>query len=201
MAFIETISSRQANGGVRKMYARQQAKFGYVPNYAKIFSHRPEIMRLWADLLRGIRRNLDDRRFELVTLAAAFSLRSSYCSLAHGRALSAFYSADEIRAIIDDSEEGPLTAGEREMIRFARKIARDAAGVTTVDIERLKGHGFGDAEIFDIAAAAAARSFFAQLCEGLGAIADASHLEMEERLRDLLTVGRGIDDAEPERLA
>ena len=108
MAFIETTSAREASGGVREMYERQQGKYGYVPNYAKVFSHRPEIMRLWADLLYGIRRNLDRRRFELVTVAAALAIRSSYCSLAHGKALTEFYSADEIRRIVDDSARGSV---------------------------------------------------------------------------------------------
>ncbi len=138
MAFIDTIPAREASGDVREMYARQQANYGCVPNYAKLFCHRPEIMKLWADLLRGIRRNMDHRRFELVTVAA---------------------------------------------------------------VERLKEHGFGDAEIFDIAAAAAARTFFAQLCEGLGAAADVSFLEIEAPLRERLTLRRPIDEAEAERLA
>jgi alkylhydroperoxidase family enzyme len=88
MAFIKTTAPSDATGETRAMYARQQAAYGYVPNYAKVFCHRPEVMKLWADLLYGIRRNLDRRRLELVTLAAAHEVRSSYCSLAHGKALT-----------------------------------------------------------------------------------------------------------------
>ena len=201
MAFINTIRPIEAEGNVRAMYERQQAKYGYVPNYAKVFSHRPEIMHLWAKLLSGIRKSLDARRFELVTVSAALAVRSTYCSLAHGQALAEFYSADEIRAIVDESEAGPLTVAEKAMMRFARKIARDATAVTAEDVEALKAHGFSDAEIFDIAAAATARTFFAQLCEGLGAFADRPYGDTEPVLREVLTVGRSIDGAEPERLA
>jgi uncharacterized peroxidase-related enzyme len=201
MAFIRTIPARDAQGSVREMYERQQSKYGFVPNYAKVFSHRPEIMSLWADLLSGIRKNMDKRRFELVTVAAAVAVRSSYCSLAHGRALSEFYTPDGIRSIVDESDEGPLTAADQAMVKFARKVARHASEVTADDTVGLKAHGFTDAEIFDIAAAAAARTFFAQLCEGLGALADPSFRELDERLRNTLTIGRPIDEAEPERIA
>jgi len=200
MAFIHTVSARQADGRVREMYARQQTRYGYVPNYAKVFSHRPEIMTLWAELLRGIRRNLDDRRFELVTVAAALAVRSSYCSLAHGSALQAFYTPEQIRAIIEDSEATPLEPADRAMMRFARKVAREAYAVTADDVECLKRHGLSDHEVFDITAAATARTFFAQLCEGLGAVPDAPYAELEEPMRTALTVGRQIDERGPERV-
>ncbi len=200
MAFIETTPPVEADGEVREMYERQEDHYGYVPNYAKVFCYRPEIMRLWADLLAGIRRPLDKRRFELVTVAAAHALRSTYCSLAHGKALTDFFSANEIQAIISGAAIGPLSAAELTMVNLAKKVARDASSVTAADVSALKEHGFTDAEIFDIVATAAARAFFSKLVEGLGADADSTFLDIEESLRESLTVGRPIDRLEPERL-
>lgn len=200
MSFIETTAPADATGDVRAMYQRQQDHYGYVPNYAKVFSHRPEVMQLWSDLLYGVRRNMDRRRFELVTVAAAMAIRSTYCSLAHGRALTQFHSPDDVRAIVDDTDASPLSAAETAMTRFARKIARDASRVTAGDVEALKGHGFSDAEVFDIAAVATARTFFASLCEGLGAVGDTPFAELDDELRRTLTVGRPLDFTEPERV-
>lgn len=201
MAFIETTPPAEAAGDVRKMYERQQAEYGYVPNYAKVFCHRPEIMKLWADLLSGIRRPLDKRRFELVTAAAAHALRSTYCSLAHGRALTEFFPAEEIQAMMSEAKAGPLSAAEAAMVNLAQKVALDASSVTAADIDALKECGITEPEIFDIVAAAAGRAFFSKLVEGLGAGADAEFLDMEEPLRDSLTVGRPIDPRGPERLS
>lgn len=200
MAFIDTVPPSAAEADVREMYDRQQRKYGYVPNYAKVFSHRPHVMGLWSDLLYGIRRSMDQRRFELCTVAAAMSVKSTYCSLAHGRALTEFYSTEEVLAIVSDAEDAPLDAAEAEMMRFARKVARHASDVTMSDVARLRAHGFDDAEIFDIVAAATARTFFAQLCEGLGAVADRGFMDMDERLRAALTVGRPGEAAGPARL-
>lgn len=200
MSFISTIAPADAQGEVLAMYRRQQGKYGFVPNYAKVFCYRPEVMQLWADLQTGIRRHMDKRRYELVTVAAALSIRSSYCSLAHGNALTAFFDAEEVRAIIEGSSDGPLTQAEKAMMEYARKVARNATSVTADDVETLKSHGFSDAEIFDITATATARTFFAQLCEGLGATPDAAFRDMAEPLRNALTVGRPIDAAAAERL-
>ena len=42
MAFIATIPAGAAQDAVQHMYLRQQAAWGYLPNYAKVFCHRPE---------------------------------------------------------------------------------------------------------------------------------------------------------------
>ena len=201
MAFINTVTLADAEGPVRDLYERQQSHYGYVPNYAKLFSHRPEVMQLWSDLLYGVRRNMDKRRFELVTVAAAMAVRSTYCSLAHGKALTEYYSIEDVVAIVTGADAAPLTTAETEMMRFARKIAHDAADVVAGDVERLKAHGLTDAEVFDIAAVATARSFFAQLCEGLGAVGDQPHRAMDGRLKNALTVGKRFETTPRERLA
>ena len=57
------------------------------PNYARLFALRPEAYAGWESLNRAIRGGMDLRRYELVTLAAARRLGSSYCSMAHGTVL------------------------------------------------------------------------------------------------------------------
>jgi uncharacterized peroxidase-related enzyme len=201
MAFIDTIPVAQSNDEVRAMYARQEAHYGYVPNYAKVFCHRPEVMGLWAQLQWGIRRHMDKRRFELVTFAAAHALRSTLCSLAHGKALTEFFSAADVQAMVRGKTPESLTAAEAAMMTFARRVAHDATMITSGEVARLKQHGFTDAEIFDIAATAAARSFWTKVIEALGVEADAPFRALDEQLRKALTVGRPIDFLATERLA
>lgn len=59
MAFINTIPVDQATGDVRTMYEQSQSELGYVPNFSKVFSHRPHVMAAWRALLGSIRRSLD----------------------------------------------------------------------------------------------------------------------------------------------
>ncbi len=201
MSFIETVAPRDATGEVYAMYQRQQAHWGYVPNYAKVFSVRPEVLARWGRLLAEIRRPVDARRFELVTFVAAHALRNSACALAHGKALAEFVGADAVRDLAERGDSERLTAAERAMAAFARKVACDAAGVEREDVDGLRRHGLDEAEIFDIVATAAGRAFFTKILDGLGVQADAAMLTMEEGLRRALTVGRPIDRSATECLA
>ena len=197
MAFIETLAADAVSEQARPMYERQRAHYGYVPNYAKVFCHRPEVMERWAALLAAIKRPMDKRRFELATFAAARALRSTLCTLAHGKALTEFFSVEDVRELGAGRVPASLTNAEVALMAFAHQVALDASAVTFADIERLRAHGFGEAEIFDIAATAAGRAFFSKVIESLGVETDPPFREMQSSLRAVLTVGRPLDFAEP----
>jgi uncharacterized peroxidase-related enzyme len=200
MAFIDTISASWVTGEAFAMYDRQQKHYGYVPNYATVFSHRPEVMKRWAELLAALKRPMDRRRFELVTFVAARELRSTLCTLAHGKALLQFFSAADVMAMARGELPASLSAADAGMMRFARAVARDAAAITAEDVAELKGYGFSDAEVFDIAAVAAGRAFFTKVVESLGVSADAPLRAMDGDLLEALAVGRPVEFVEPERL-
>jgi uncharacterized peroxidase-related enzyme len=192
MAFIKTVSPGMAQGEVLEMYERQQAAWGYVPNYAKVFSGRPEVLARWGRLLAEIKRPMSKRRFELVTFAAALELRNTACSLAHGNALLEFFSQAEVLRMKENKFSESVTETERAVFRFARKVAKDASRVTSGDIDLLKKHGLNDDEIFDIAATAAGRAFFTKLLDALGVETDSTFLELDSAFRRAMTVGRPI---------
>jgi uncharacterized peroxidase-related enzyme len=197
MPFIKTTSPEHASDTVADMYERQQAAWGYVPNYAKVFCHRPEVMARWGRLLAEIKRPMDRRTFELVTFVAAHELRNTACTLAHGKALGEFFSDDQIVAIAADKYDDILTDAEAALVRFARQIAKDASRVTSGQVQALKQFGFSDAEIFDIAATAAGRAFFTKVLDALGVEPDAPFRGLEPAFREPLAVGRPIDVREP----
>ena len=190
MAFIETVAPQQADGAVAEMYRRQESHWGFVPNYAKVFSHRPEVMARWGQLLAEIKRPMDKRRFELITFAAAHELRHTPCTLAHGHALREFFSDDHILAIAADRLTGVLDEPERAMLRFARQVARDASSVTPDQIVELEALGFTAGEVFDIAATSAGRAFFTKVLDALGVEPESTFLASDAAFRGPLTVGR-----------
>ena len=197
MLFINTISPDDASGAVKAMFEQLQGHRDYLPNYAKVYCYRPEVMAAWANLQSTIQQTIDHRRYELVTLAAAQTINSSYCSLAHGQVLSRkYYDDHKVAAIAGDTSENPLDAADRAMMAFARKVARDTSSITQQDVDALKTHGFDDAEIFDITATAAARCFFAKISDALGAEPDSAFMAMDSSLREVLTVGRAIEEIE-----
>jgi uncharacterized peroxidase-related enzyme len=200
MPFITPIPIDAIDADVRAMYARQQSHYGYVPAYAQVFCYRPEIMQLWAQLQSGIKKHVDARRYELVTFAAANALRSSLCSIAHGKMLSKFVPTEDVQAIARGETPPSLTQSEAAMLAFARQVARDAAAITQQDVDDLKQQGFTDADVFDIAAIAAARAFWTKVIDSLGSDADTPWSGMGDEFIETMTVGRPPVFVEPERL-
>ena len=78
MSFIEEIPIEQATGAVREAYDADLKVLGYVANYTKVFALRPQVRAAWGQLIQAIRSTMDQRRYELITLAAASQLRCSY---------------------------------------------------------------------------------------------------------------------------
>jgi uncharacterized peroxidase-related enzyme len=193
MSYLQTVPEEEAAGAVREMYEKERSGRGYLPNFAKVFCFRPEAMHAFRALMKAINSRMDTRRFELVTLAAARDLRSTYCMLAHGAVLRKhFYDAGQVTEIACDRDSGILSAAEKAMMEFVSKLVADAASIRKEDIDGLHAHGFSDEEIFEIAGTAAVRCFFSKMLDALGAEPDVQFKSLEQGLRDALTVGRPL---------
>jgi uncharacterized peroxidase-related enzyme len=196
MTFIETIPEVDATAAVAEMYDVDRETFGFLPNFTKAFSMRPEVYAAWRQLNGSIKANMELRRYELATVAAARRLRSSYCTLAHGSVLiDKFMEPEAVRALVDDYRTADLQPVDLAVMDLADKVASDAASVDQADVERLRALGLTDAEILDVVLAAAARCFFSKALDALGAEPDAKYSELGPDLRDTLTVGRPIAPA------
>ena len=78
MAFITTVAEEQAEGLLQDIYQNAQKSSGYVPNYTKAFSLRPDVYAAWMNFLGSIRSKMRLRRYELVTFAATMALKCAY---------------------------------------------------------------------------------------------------------------------------
>lgn len=78
MPFIRTIPPEQADGVLKEIYDEQLASLGYIPNYHRLFSLRPQASLAWRGLQNAIRAKMRLRQFELVTFAAAGAMRCTY---------------------------------------------------------------------------------------------------------------------------
>ncbi len=193
MSYIETVSDSQAEGRIVDEFDSDRARLGYVANYTRLFGLRLNVMEAWQQLAGAVTENLGLRNYELVTLAAAKELGSSYCSLAHGKILATkVFDPETVTAIVKDIDNSGLSPAEVAMMSFAARVANDALSIEQGDIDSLRTLGFSDVEIFDFAAAAAARSFFSKVLDAMGAEPDPGYLDLDEEMRDALTVGRPI---------
>ncbi len=142
MTFIETVAEEDATEPLAAVYASDRATFGHIPNFTRAFSLRPEVYAAWRGLNGAVKAGMDPRRYELVTIAAARHLRSSYCMLAHGKVLAdGLMDADQVRALAIDHRDAGLDAVDVAIMDLAEKVAEDATSVTQADVDGLRGLG------------------------------------------------------------
>jgi uncharacterized peroxidase-related enzyme len=193
MTFIETVPEDEAADATAELYASEREAFGYLPNFSRGFSLRPAVYAAWRQLNGAIKQEMDLRRYELATVAAARRLRSSYCVLAHGSVLAdKFLGPDAVRTLVTDGRAAELSDVDVAVMDLADKVAGDATAIEQPDIDRLRTAGLSDADILDVVLAAAARCFFSKTLDALGIAPDDKFAALDPRFRDALTVGRPI---------
>lgn len=159
-------------------------------NMERAFADRPGVYAAWRGLVGAITENMELRRYELATFAAAQRLRSTYCSIMHGNVLRNDLGED-VLALTGDREAN-LDAVDLAIMDFAERVVVDATSITEGDLERLRDLGLTDPEIMDVALAAAARCFFSKTLDALCVQADARFQELAPELQAAFVVGRPI---------
>jgi uncharacterized peroxidase-related enzyme len=183
-----------ADDEVRAWFDDQTARWGYRPNYAAAFVSRPAVARAWTALNLAVRDGMDRRRFELATIVAAQTLRSTYCTAAHAKFLrDACGDEATMLALVGAPDGGELGAIDAAVVRFAAKVAADAATISEADVDELRAVGLSDNDVVDIVFAVAARCFFATVLDAVGVNADHElGAAFDPSVTERLTVGRPI---------
>ena len=147
---------------IRSRILAVQEKSGFVPNVFLAYAHRPDEFRAffaYHDALMEKDSGLTKAEREMIVVATSGANNCLYCVVAHGAILRIRVKnpliADQVSI---NYREADITARQRAMLDFAMKIALDARNTADEDLDALRGHGFSDEDIWDIAAVAA---FFA----------------------------------------
>ncbi len=195
MSFIHPVADADAVGLTADLYANARQAHGRVLNLHRAFAHLPSFVLHFEAMTAELKATMDTRRYELVTLAAALALRSSYCALAHASVLLRDgMEADELARIAGDRQQAHLSDVERQLMAYAEDIVWDAAAVDGDRVNDLRQLGLSDKEISEAAAAAALRCYFSKYLDAVGTEADADFAAMSPLLRHLLVRGRAISD-------
>ena len=139
-----------------------QEKAGFVPNVFLALAHRPDELRAffaYHDALMERDSGLSKAEKEMIVVATSNDNNCQYCVVAHGAIL-------RIRAknpLIADQvainyRKADITPRQKAMLDFAMEVSNDSGAISDEHFETLRGHGFADEDIWDIAAITA---FFA----------------------------------------
>jgi len=195
--FIDTIPEDAATGPVADYYRHQHESWGFLPNYARLFSSRPDVAEAWNRLNLAIRGGMDRRMFEIATIAAARALHSTYCTVAHSKFLRDVCGDQAtLERIADDPSGAGLSPQDRAVFEFATRVATNAAATEQADVDALRAHGLTDSDVANIVFAVAARSFFTRVLDGLGAQLDVETADaFAPALLESMLVGRPVATA------
>ena len=195
MAFVTGIAETAATGAAAAFYERARAERGAVLNLHRAFVFLPELFAHFETMAAALKDRMGLRRYELVTLAAALALKSSYCALAHGKVLLGKGMApEELERIASDKGHTSNTPQEAELMGYAADIVADATAIGPARIAALRAVGCSEDDIAQAAAAAALRCFFSKYLDALGTRPDPGFAALPEGLRVALTRGRPVED-------
>lgn len=144
---------------IRSRIEAVQEKSGFVPNVFLTLAHRPDEFRAffaYHDALMDKPGPITKAEREMIVVATSSANQCQYCVVAHGAILRVRAKnpliADQIAT---NYRKADITARQRAMLDFAMKVSARAYEVDDSDVQDLKGHGFTEEDVWDIAAIAA----------------------------------------------
>jgi uncharacterized peroxidase-related enzyme len=139
-------------------FAKCEEKLGFVPNVLKAYAFDTAklsaFVAMYNDLMLAPS-GLSKLEREMIAVAVSSQNRCYYCLVAHGagvRQLSGDPALGELMAM--NYRTARLSKRERAMLDFAVKLTAEPWLIEEADREALRRAGFGDRDIWDIAAVA-----------------------------------------------
>lgn len=158
MPRLKAIEHDQASGQAKQLLDAVNEKFGMVPNLARTLANSPAALKgylAFGEALEG--GVLGDKLREQISLTVAEANGCGYCVAAHcaiGKTvgLSDSELSDGRQASSPDSKVDAV-------LQLARQLVEDRGRVSDEDLDRVRRVGFGDAEIAEIVAVVAWKTF------------------------------------------
>jgi uncharacterized peroxidase-related enzyme len=141
-------------GDLCGLFRKARDKIGFVPNVLRAYSFRPERLRAWFAHYKQLHeptQNLDAAEREMIAVAVSMANGCLYCLVAHGAALR--------EALGDPILADKITLGHRRaglderrtaILDFAVKVTERPLECDPEDLERLKGFGLTEEEVWDV---------------------------------------------------
>ena len=141
---------------IRTRILAVQEKSGFVPNVFFALAHRPAEFRAffaYHDALMEKEGGLSKAEREMIVVATSNANQCQYCVVAHGAILRIRAKnplvADQVAV---NHRKADITPKQKAMLDFAMKVCLRSGEIGDADFETLRGHGFGDEDIWDIGA-------------------------------------------------
>lgn len=151
----------ELSAGMNAYFDKCREKIGFVPNVLLAYAHDNAKLEAFATFYNDLMlapSGLSKLDRELIAVAVSAENKCFYCLTAHGAAVRQL-SGDPVlgEMMVMNYRAADLPAPKRAMLDFAVKITKASHEIGEADRDALRAQGFGERDIWDIAAVA---SFF-----------------------------------------
>jgi len=171
MSWIAEVHESTAEGRLKECYERIVKALGRVIPFYRVFSSSPRLLGAHLEFYGALGGPgvLSKLRREYIATAVSAENGCAHCTQLHRGFLEAL-GADPalVRGLATDPAAVPLPPADRAIVDYALKLTRAPRAMTRADVLALRGHGFSDAEIFEVAFTTAYFNYTNRVAEGLG---------------------------------
>jgi uncharacterized peroxidase-related enzyme len=173
LSFLRVPERSQVSSEVETLFQKFEAKVGFLPNVARIFSLTPEHFLKWFSyydfLLRNEQSPLSRKEREMIALVVSSENKCEYCLASHSAYLRDI-TKDSILpdVLIHNYRRAALSKRERALLDFAVQLTHSSYEMDESDVQLLRDVGLSDEAIFETAQVAAMFNFTNRLANALG---------------------------------
>ena len=159
MAFIKTISYKEATGALKRLYDKVKGPNDNVDNIMSIHSLRPHTMKghmaLYKNVLHNSNNTLPKWFLETIGVYVSILNNCDYCIDHHFEGLKRLLNNDEKSTIIKkklitNSYESIFNKDYYLVLRYAEMLTKAPDSITNNVIHEIKNQGISDGELLEI---------------------------------------------------
>ncbi len=153
-ANLPVVSEDEASPEIARLYAQFREIFGrpQVPGILQCFATHPPLLKHMLGLAQTmlfVDGALDRRHKEMLSACVSAQNQCAYCTDSHGFSFRDQGGSSEMldAVLACDLESQALSAPERELLSFTRKITEESQAITLADIDALRAVGWNNLQI------------------------------------------------------
>jgi uncharacterized peroxidase-related enzyme len=174
-ANLAVVSEQNASPEVAQLYAQFRENFGrpQIPGILQCFATHPPLLKHMMGLAQSmlfIDGALDRKHKEMLSAFVSAQNQCAYCADSHGFSFRVQGGSPEaLDAVMAcDLDSSAITAQQRALLGFARKVTNDSRDITPADIEALRSAGWSDLQIAEAIHVTALFASFNRIANGFG---------------------------------
>lgn len=163
----------------RALFEQVEEKLGFVPNVFSAFAWREDRFTKWRahfDDLMQPSPGLGKAEREMISVVVSMQNQCLYCLTSHGFALRALLK-DPVKGarLTLDYRRAGLSEKQMAMLDFAVKLTLDPVTCSEEDVDDLRGLGFSEEDVWDIAEVTAMFNYTNRLMSAAGVLPNAEY--------------------------